>query len=145
MSNTINFSYLRLNTGLLSGKTVDTTIKTNYKTFLQGLVEKIKEETYCVPFEIQEIRQGNNISLKSLSNGLKSLVVKYHGYGDNIISVGIEYGVLKVVYNGLVVICQYCNTINKKDRQTIIEAFKVLKYAKTIKDIRDSKMFAVLA
>ena len=42
------------------------------------------------------------------------------------------------------VIFQYCGNIDKKDIETITKAFKVLSYAKTIKDNRDSKMFNVL-
>ena len=139
----LNFSYLKLNDGLLNKKFIKITTKNNDVKILKSLLESISKETYSVPTRLQEMKCYTDISLTTTKRRGEFEVI-YDGYGDNMIKIILLYGILRMKFNDSKVIYQYCGNIDKKDIETITKAFKVLKYAKTIKDIRDSKMFKVL-
>ena len=139
----LNFSYLKLNDGLLNKKFIKTTTEKDDVRILKSLLKSISKETYSVPTRLQEIKYCNDISLTT-SKSRGEFEVIYDGYGYNMIKINLSYETLRMKFNDSEVIYQYCGNIDKKDIETITKAFKVLKYAKNIRDIRDSKMFNVL-
>ena len=141
--NRLSFSYLKLNDGLLNKKFIKTTTTKDDVRILKSLLKSISKETYSVPTRLQEIKYCTDISLTT-SKSRGEFEVIYAGYGYNMIKINLSYGTLRMKFNDSEVIYQYCGNIDKKDIETITKAFKVLSYAKTIIDIRDSKMFSVL-
>ena len=140
----LNFSYLVLGTAFLNNKIIKTTKQNDNVRILKSLLKSISKETFAVPYKSQEIKEVTNALTASKGRG--EFEIYYRGYGDNVIKISLMHDdVLRMDFNdNKEVIFQYCGAITKKDIETITRAFKVLIYAKTIIDIRASKMFNIL-
>ena len=140
----LNFSYLVLGTAFLNNKIIKTTKQNDNVRILKSLLKSISKETFAVPYKSQEIKEVTNALTASKGRG--EFEIYYRGYGVNDIKISLMHDdVLRMDFNdNKEVIFQYCGAITEKDIETITKAFKVLKYAKNIRDIRDSKMFNVL-
>ena len=140
----LNFSYLVLGTAFLNNKIIKTTKQNDNVRILKSLLKSISKETFAVPYKSQEIKEVTNALTASKGRG--EFEIYYRGYGDNDIKISLMHDdVLRMDFNdNKEVIFQYCGAITEKDIETITRAFKVLIYAKTIIDIRASKMFNIL-
>ena len=140
----LNFSYLVLGTAFLNNKIIKTTKQNDNVRILKSLLKSISKETFAVPYKSQEIKEVTNAL--TASKGRREFEIYYRGYGDNDIKISLMHDdVLRMDFNdNKEVIFQYCGAITEKDIETITRAFKVLIYAKTIIDIRASKMFNIL-
>ena len=140
----LNFSYLVLGSAFLNNKIIKTTKQNDNVRILKSLLKSISKETFAVPYKSQEIKEVTNALTASM--GRREFEIYYRGYGDNDIKISLMHDdVLRMDFNdNKEVIFQYCGAITEKDIETITRAFKVLIYAKTIIDIRASKMFNIL-
>ena len=140
----LNFSYLVLGSAFLNNKIIKTTKQNDNVRILKSLLKSISKETFAVPYKSQEIKEVTNAL--TASKGRREFEIYYRGYGDNDIKISLMHDdVLRMDFNdNKEVIFQYCGAITEKDIETITRAFKVLIYAKTIIDIRASKMFNIL-
>ena len=138
----LNFSYLKLNDGLLNKKLIKTTTEKDDVRILKSLLKSISKETYSVPTRLQEIKYCNDISLTT-SKSRGEFKIFYDGYAENQIVINLAHGVLRMEYNGGEILSQYCSYINKHDIEIMIKVFGILKDIQTLQDARNSKMFEI--